>query len=128
MLALPNWKVSFIKSMFIMQEAVMTDKEKCISCGHQCCRWIGFTSDTMSGRSLEFYIARGCKVLRADRYDLEHPDRDAGSLYRVYIPYVCPHLVEGEGCAVYAQRPLACIEYEGRLDPLMKDVCRIKEG
>jgi Fe-S-cluster containining protein len=104
----------------------MTNKELCVKCGHQCCRWCGFTSDTMSGRSLEYYLARGCKVLRADKYDWQNPDRDAGSLYRVYIPSVCPHLVEGEGCSIYERRPLACIEYEGSLDPLTRDVCLIK--
>jgi Fe-S-cluster containining protein len=106
----------------------MTDKEKCIQCSHQCCRWTGFTSDVMSGRSLEYYIARGGRILRADKTDLMHPDRDAGSLYRVYIPSVCPHLVEGEGCAIYERRPLSCIEYVGADDPLLTDVCLIKEG
>jgi Fe-S-cluster containining protein len=71
----------------------------------------------MSGRSLEYYIARGCKVLAADV--------DGRRLYRVYIPHVCPNLVEGDGCAIYAQRPLACIEYEGGDDPLVKDVCKL---
>lgn len=97
----------------------MTDKEKCIACGHQCCLWCGFTTSEMSGRSLEFYIARGCKVLRCDQ--------DGVSLYRVYIPHVCPHLVEGEGCAIYDQRPLACIE-AGPEDPIISDVCQIKEA
>lgn len=97
----------------------MTDKEKCIACGHQCCRFCGFTTSEMSGRSLEFYAARGCKILAADM--------DGTRIYRVYVPQVCPHLVEGEGCSIYAQRPLSCISYEGRLDPLTQDVCQIKE-
>lgn len=106
----------------------MTDKEKCIQCGHQCCRWCGFTTDKMSTRSLEFFLAKGCKILRADKVYLLRPDSYVGGLYRVYVPSVCPHLVEGEGCAIYERRPLACIEYEGRLDPLLADVCLIKEG
>ena len=101
-------------------DSSMTDKEKCISCGHQCCRFCGFMTAEMSGRSLEYYIARGCKVLKAMIAD--------GEIYRVYVPAVCPHLVEGEGCSIYERRPLSCIEYEGRLDPLTQDVCQIKEG
>ena len=97
----------------------MTDKEKCVACGHQCCKFIGFTTMEMSGRSLEYYIARGCRVLRADQ--------GAVSLYRVYIPHVCPSLVEGDGCSIYERRPLSCIEYDGTVDPLMKDICKIKE-
>jgi hypothetical protein len=50
-------------------------KDLCIICGHQCCKWIAFTTNQMSGRALEFYIARGCKVLKADSKDQE--------LYRV---------------------------------------------
>lgn len=94
-------------------------KESCISCGHACCRWIAFTTTEMSGRSLEYYISRGCKVLRCDIQD--------GSVYRVYIPHVCPHLVEGVGCDCYEKRPLACIEYRGAEDPLVQDVCLVKE-
>ena len=97
----------------------MTDKEKCIACGHQCCRFCGFTTSEMSGRSLEFYAARGCKILAADM--------DGTRVYRVYIPNVCIHLVEGEGCAIYERRPLACIE-AGVEDPIISDVCQIKEG
>ncbi len=98
----------------------MTDKEKCSACGHLCCKSIGFTTSEMSGRSLEFYLARGCRILRCDQ--------DGVSLYRVYIPHVCPHLIEGDGCAIYDRRPLSCLEHEGHVDPLTKDVCKIKEG
>jgi hypothetical protein len=97
----------------------MTDKEKCVQCSHQCCRWIGFSTSEMSGRSLEFYLARGCKILAADVDDRR--------MYRVYIPHVCGHLVEGEGCDIYDKRPLSCLEYSGSSDPLVKDVCLIKE-
>ncbi len=110
------------------EELILTDKEKCVACLHQCCRWVGFTSDTMSGRSLEYYLAKGCKILRADMNDLADPMRDAGSLYRVYVPSVCPWLVEGEGCSIYSTRPLACIEADQTLDPLTQDVCKITGG
>ena len=106
----------------------MTDKEKCISCGHQCCKFCGFTSDTMSGRSLEYYLSKGCKILKAQMNDLADPNRDAGELYRVYVPSVCPHLIEGEGCDCYDRRPLSCIEYMGKDDPLLMDVCKITGG
>ena len=106
----------------------MSDKEKCVLCNHQCCRWIGWTTSEMSGRSLEFYIARGCKVLRADYTNAVGTDKTSGSLYRVYVPNVCINLIEGEGCAIYERRPLICIEYEGSLDPLVQDVCKLKGG
>ena len=95
----------------------METHDPCIKCGHECCKWIGWTTSEMSGRSLEFYIARGAKVLSADI--------EGKRIYRIYIKDTCPHLVEGEGCAIYARRPLACIEFEGKLDPLTRDVCAI---
>jgi Fe-S-cluster containining protein len=98
----------------------MTDKEKCIQCGHACCKWMGFTTSKCSGRSLEFYIARGCKVLKCDI------DGD-NSVYQIYVPYLCPHLREGEGCSIYDHRPLACIEYEGKTDPMVKEICLIED-
>jgi Fe-S-cluster containining protein len=81
---------------------------------------MGFITTVCSGRSLEFYIARGCRVLRCD------VEKDS-SVYQIYVPYLCPHLREGEGCAIYEKRPLACIEYIGKLDPLVKEICLIEE-
>jgi Fe-S-cluster containining protein len=98
----------------------MDNKELCIKCGHACCKWMGMTYGELNGRALEFYIARGCKILRCD-IDKEQ------SIYRIYLPYFCPHLIEGEGCDIYERRPLACIEYEWKLDPIVKDICLIEE-
>lgn len=98
----------------------MTKKELCIKCGHACCKWMGFTTTVCSGRSLEFYIARGCKILRCD------VDKD-NSVYQIYVPYLCPHLIDGEGCGIYEKRPLACIDYNPAEDPIVKDICLIEE-
>jgi len=101
----------------------MTDKDLCILCGHQCCKWIAFTYGELSGQALEFYLARGCKILRCDPYI--DGEKKGTSLYRIYIPHPCPHLIEGKGCAIYDRRPLVCLEYSGSDDPLVKELCRI---
>jgi uncharacterized protein len=98
----------------------MTDKELCQKCNHQCCRSIGFTTSKMSDKAIEFYSKRGCKVLMAGI--------EGKTIYRVYIPQACPHLVEGDGCGIYETRPQVCREYRGIDDPLVQDVCQIKEG
>jgi Fe-S-cluster containining protein len=43
------------------------------------------------------------------------------------ISPMCAVMVEGEGCDIYDKRPLSCLEYSGSSDPLVKDVCLIKE-
>lgn len=93
-----------------------TERDSCITCGHECCKWLGFTYGEISGRSIEFYASRGCKILRCD-------NDDDTSIYRIYVPITCPHLEEGEGCSIYERRPLACIEFEPDLDPIVKDIC-----
>ena len=75
----------------------------------------------MSGRSLEFFLASGCKILKCM---LDHND----DIYRIYIPFPCPHLVIGEGCSCYEQRPLACIEFEPEEDPIVRDICKLKQN
>ena len=95
----------------------MEINDLCIKCGHQCCKWIGWSTSEMSGRSLEYYLSRGAKVLACE---------NGKRIYRVYLQQICPHLEEGKGCKIYDRRPLACIEYEGNLDPLMEGVCLIK--
>lgn len=104
----------------------MTDKELCIQCKHQCCRFIAFTVGDISGKAIEFYLRRGCKILRGDLY--ENGVKTDKSIYRIYVPQICPHLVEGEGCGIYDTRPLVCFEYSGKTDDLMKDGCLINEG
>jgi Fe-S-cluster containining protein len=103
----------------------MTNKESCKICGHQCCRWLGFTHGDISGKALEFYLRRGCKILRGDLY--EDGVKTDQSMYRIFVPHVCPHLIEGEGCSIYENRPLVCVEYSGKTDELMKEGCLLKE-
>lgn len=97
----------------------MTAKELCILCKHSCCRWVGLTTTKMSMPSIEHYLARGCKILKADIQD--------STVYRIYVPFTCPHLIEGEGCGIYDERPEICVEYQGEHDPIVQDVCLIKE-
>lgn len=99
-------------------EKAAVDKLACIQCGHECCKWVGLQYPVMSGKALQFFPARGCKILKTI---LE----DGREFYRIYVPSVCQHLEEGVGCRIYADRPIACVEYRGKDDPLVKDKCRI---
>lgn len=97
----------------------MTDKELCIKCGHTCCKWLAFSTTKMSPESVEFYIARGCKVLKCNIEDEE--------IFRVYMPHPCPHIIEGEGCDIQDMKPEICKTYIGTDDPIVSEVCLIKE-
>lgn len=85
----------------------------CQQCG-TCCKWLGFSFDGLSGKALEFYKERGCKILKS-----EHGE------YRIYIAIPCPHLKESK-CAIYDNRPLVCIEGRGFEDPICASECKWK--
>lgn len=85
----------------------------CQKCG-QCCKWLGFSYSDLSGKALEFYTKRGCKILKS-----EHGN------YRIYIPVPCPHL-DGNQCSIYNNRPLVCIEGTGFDDPICAEDCKWK--
>lgn len=89
-------------------------KEKlCIRC-QACCKllYIPTTQPLIKEESdgSEFYKERGIKFCVL-----------YGVLYAA-IPSECPQLTK-EGCKIYSRRPQSCQEYDGRKDPLMKDIC-----
>lgn len=99
-------------------ERVTSDKLACVACGHLCCKYQGFVIVDPSDKELELY-----KVKKLRTYGQMLPD--GRMVIIVYVPYVCPTLNDGDGCEDYANRPRACVEYRGKDDPLLRDVCRV---
>ena len=96
-------------------ELTTKEQEICVAC-QECCKWMSFTLDIPDlkrrTKFIEFYNVRGCSMQEVD-----------GKLV-VMIPHVCPHLVS-DGCAIYKYRPIACREYDGRLDPVLRHKCKL---
>jgi hypothetical protein len=94
---------------------VTTQFEKiCIEC-QECCKWVTFTINfnhqpTKNGL-VEYYEARGLKVVQHS-FSIE-----------VMIPTHCQQL-SIFGCGIYESRPVRCRHYDGRKDPLLKDLCQ----
>jgi len=110
------------------QRLVKAKQRLCLGC-LECCRrllfpvkvppMLGKSDDEATRAMIEFYTAHGCEA----RGQLSA----AGVAYvTVIAPVPCPHLTAG-GCDIYADRPDVCRRYDGRLDPVLKDVCRWKE-
>jgi len=92
-----------------------TKKRKlCIRC-QACCKILAIPTPMPDKDGMEFYKARGCKVFRYK-----------GSI-RVIIPHICPQLTK-EGCKIYANSPLDCMEFDGRKDLLVGDICLWKKS
>ena len=95
----------------------MITKEEmiCIGCG-KCCQVVTFTINytvkKQCDEMVEFYKARGFRVKT-------HKD-----CIEVIIPTVCPNLTK-YGCSTYGSRPELCKKYDGRDDPIIKDVCKL---
>lgn len=45
----------------------------------------------------------------------------------MYMPHPCPHIIEGEGCDIQDMKPEICKTYIGTDDPIVSEVCLIKE-
>ena len=86
-------------------------QELCLKC-KECCKIIAVRAgiNPENERTVDFYTTRGCRVLTTEQLPI------------VLVPYPCPYLTE-EGCKIYTTRPLACKEYDGRLDPIMRHIC-----
>ena len=59
---------------------------------------------------MAFFRARGCSF-KIKKNGLH-----------IVIPAPCPHLNK-DGCDIYEMRPEDCKVFDGRNDPLVKDVC-----
>jgi Fe-S-cluster containining protein len=91
----------------------MTSEEKqelCKKC-RMCCKKIAFILPLHSD-VIHFYKTRGWSTLTLlGRNQVE-----------VWKYETCPHLTEN-GCDIYKDRPVACIIYDGRKDPLVAKDC-----
>lgn len=87
-----------------------TKKRKlCIRC-QECCKILAVPTPKPGKDALEFYKARGCKMIKY-----------RGTLH-LLISHTCPQLTK-DGCKIYDKRPLDCQEFDGRRDLLVGDVC-----
>lgn len=84
-------------------------KKLCLQC-QACCRLVYIPTKLPDKRDEPFYKARGIKFIKVK-----------GTLHAA-IPSRCPNLTVA-GCAIYNNRPDACKDYDGREDPLLKDIC-----
>ena len=91
----------------------------CLHC-QECCKWISIQTNLkeltgLAGKSfVDFYVdSRQLKMTKV---------KNRGVF--LSVPHTCPHLIDGVGCDIYDHRPMSCRTYDGRLDFLMKDICK----
>lgn len=92
----------------------------CLSC-MECCRWLTFVTEVATSKInyiAPLYKMRDCKVSVLPRGDK--------AIVVIFVPRACHHLSPA-GCAIYQTRPPACRDYDGRKDPMLKDICKWKE-
>jgi Fe-S-cluster containining protein len=90
----------------------------CTQC-HECCKWITiqtYLKDIHPQMEfVKFYVeARKLTMMKTPRG------------VHLSIPHTCPHLIPGIGCDIYETRPASCRQYDGRIDFLLKDICKWK--
>lgn len=89
----------------------------CRNC-HECCKWISIQTYLKDvSPEMEFYKfyvqSRGLTMTKVK-----------GRGIFLSIPHTCPHLIPGIGCDNYETRPASCKRYDGRIDFLLKDICK----
>ena len=89
----------------------------CQNC-QECCKWISIQTYLKDvSPEMEFYKfyvqSRGLTMMKVK-----------GRGIFLSIPHTCPHLIEGIGCDNYETRPASCKRYDGRIDFLLKDICK----
>lgn len=89
----------------------------CMNC-LECCNWVTVQTHLKDVHEqmewYKFYIAtRGCVVTKVKNRGVFLSTKST-----------CQHFLPGKGCAIYENRPLSCRMYDGRMDFLMKNVCR----
>lgn len=109
-----------------MDELINTSERQalCLKC-LACCKRLQFPADRfgLSEDDMMFYKTRGCT------FNMQK------GIFFIAMHNICPQLT-ARGCKIYDSRPLACQIYDGRNDPLVKDVClwdeknreRLKKG
>jgi Fe-S-cluster containining protein len=97
-----------------MQDSKKEIDNPCGDC-HYCCEVLTFVSRGVPpSAAREFYKARGCQL---------HYTKDATF---ISIDYPCPHLDKEKGCLLEDNKPESCRNFDGRNNPVTKDVCRLK--
>ena len=91
----------------------LTEKRKsqlCLQC-MACCQQLNLPILRAPHKDvIAFYETRGLNVQVLD------------NIIYILLDHTCAQLT-GFGCKIYAQRPRACKDYDGRKDPFMKDRC-----
>lgn len=90
----------------------ISDKEKsriCLSC-MKCCKKVYFRLHPTDYSGIQFYITRGLDVRFFESY-----------VY-IVVDQTCQHLTD-KGCDIYETRPYSCKIFDGRLDPILPDLC-----
>lgn len=90
--------------------------ELCLKC-MECCKhtliptpYTTYQSSEVTKEAVYFYKTKGfiVKVF-------------SGRVF-IHIQGNCPNLTK-KGCKIYNVRPSGCVKYDGRLDPLLRDIC-----
>lgn len=90
------------------------EQRVCVGC-QECCRYLTFiVGEDIVNLYSEIYTVRGCTIRRMS----------GSPSYALRVPSVCPHLTE-RGCDIYETRPQHCRDYDGTMDPLMQDLCKL---
>jgi Fe-S-cluster containining protein len=84
-------------------------KKLCVKC-QACCKILAVPTPAPSKDAMEFYKARGCRMVKYK------------GVNRLVISHTCPQLAK-DGCKIYSNRPLDCQEFDGRRDLLVGDAC-----
>ena len=105
----------------LMEKVNLTkQQELCLSC-MECCRWLTFITEVPKDKvnyMTPLYKMRDCKVTVMPR--------GGKAVVVILVPKTCHHL-SPIGCAIYQTRPQACRDYDGRRDPVLKDICKWNE-
>jgi Fe-S-cluster containining protein len=83
----------------------------CLKCRY-CCTVIAFRISPIDPNGIEFYTARGFKIIHSV---------GKGETW-VVVPHICPKLTEN-GCSIYSKRPYSCVVFDGRKHPTTEKKC-----
>ena len=99
-------------------------QELCLSC-MACCNVILIPLPPLKRKAMEltFYCDDAVEFWRTRNC---RPWIDDQAVDWMIIDYPCPQLGP-KGCGIYENRPRYCRNYDGRLDPWIKKICKWKE-
>lgn len=89
----------------------------CLNC-QECCKWISVQTNLKDVAGMKHFV----DFYVTTRQITMTKVKNRGVF--LSVPHTCPHLMSGIGCDIYDHRPASCRLYDGRVDFLMKDVCK----